>query len=46
MILLCKYIASTDIKTPKMCDEDFDDCLAALEFIHDWFVASKMLSLL
>ena len=26
-----------------MCDEDFDDCLAALKFISDWFVTIKML---
>ena len=26
-----------------MCDEAVDDCLAALKFIPDWFVASKML---
>ena len=26
-----------------MCDEVVDDCLAALEFIPDWFVKSKML---
>ena len=26
-----------------MCDEPVDDCLAALKFIPDWFVRSKML---
>ena len=26
-----------------MCDEAADDCLAALKFIPDWFVTSKML---
>ena len=26
-----------------MCDEAFDDCLAALKFIPDWFVTSRML---
>ena len=26
-----------------MCDEADDDCLAALKFIPDWFVTSKML---
>ena len=26
-----------------MCDEAVDDCLAALQFIPDWFVTSKML---
>ena len=26
-----------------MCDEAIDDCLAALEFIHGWFVTSKTL---
>ena len=26
-----------------MCDKAVDDCLAALKFIPDWFVTSKML---
>ena len=26
-----------------MCDEADDDCLAALKFVPDWFVTSKML---
>ena len=26
-----------------MCYEAVDDCLAALKFIPDWFVTSKML---
>ena len=26
-----------------MCDEVVEDCLAALRFIHNWFVTSKML---
>ena len=30
-------------KTQKMCDEAVDDCLAALKFIPDWFVTSKMI---
>ena len=30
-------------KTQRLYDEPVDDCLAALEFIPDWFVASKML---
>ena len=30
-------------KTQKMCDEVVDDCLVALKFISDWFVASKKL---
>ena len=30
-------------KTQKMCNEAVDDCLAALKFITDWFVTSKML---
>ena len=30
-------------KTQGMCDETADDCLAALKFIPDWFVTSKML---
>ena len=29
-------------KTPIMCDEAIDDCLAALNFFPDWFVTSKM----
>ena len=30
-------------RTQKMCNEAVDDCLAALKFITDWFVTSKML---
>ena len=30
-------------KTQRMCNEAFDDCLAALKFIPDWFITSKML---
>ena len=26
-----------------MCDETVDHCLAALKFVPDWFVTSKML---
>ena len=26
-----------------MCDETVDNCLAALKFIPDWFVKSKLL---
>ena len=29
-------------KTEKMCNESAADCLAALKFIPDWFVTSKM----
>ena len=29
-------------KTQRMCDEAVYDCLAALKFILDWFVTSKM----
>ena len=29
-------------KTQRMCDEAVDNCLAALKFIPDLFVASKM----
>ena len=25
-----------------MCDKAVDDCLAALKFVPDWFVTSKM----
>ena len=34
---------SNKYKTQKMSDKAVDDCLAALKFIHDWFVTSKML---
>ena len=27
-------------KTQQMCDKAVDDCLAALQFIPDWFVSS------
>ena len=30
-------------RTQKICDEAIDDCLAALKFIPDWFVTSKIL---
>ena len=30
-------------KTQRICDGPADDCLAALKFIPDWFVTSKML---
>ena len=30
-------------KTQQMCDKAVDDCLAALKFVRDWFVASKMI---
>ena len=30
-------------KTQRMCDEAVDNCLAALKFVSDWFVSSKML---
>ena len=30
-------------KTQQMCDEAVDDCLAALKFVSDWFVTSKMI---
>ena len=26
-----------------MCDKAVDDCLAALKFVSDWFVTSKMI---
>ena len=29
-----------------MCDETVDDCLAALKFVYDWFVTSKMIKTL
>ena len=35
-MLLCKI--------KQICDEAVDDCLAALKFIPDWFVTSKMLA--
>ena len=30
-------------KTQRMCDEAIHSCLAALRFIPDWFVTSRML---
>ena len=30
-------------KSQRKCDEAVEDCLAALEFISDWFVTSRML---
>ena len=30
-------------KTPQMCDKALDDCLAALKFVPDWFVTSKII---
>ena len=33
-------------KTQKMWDEIVDDCLAALKFIPDWFVTTKMVEIL
>ena len=29
-----------------MCDGAVDDCLAALKFVPDWFVTSKMIKIL
>ena len=29
--------------TQNMCNKVVDDCLAALKFVTDWFVTSKML---
>ena len=29
-----------------MCDKVVDDCLAALKFVPDWFVTSKMIKIL
>ena len=29
-------------KTQRMCDRAVEDCLAALTFITDWFVTSKI----
>ena len=30
-------------KTHQMCDKTGDSCLAALKFVPDWFVTSKMI---
>ena len=30
-------------KTQKVCDEAVDDCLAALKFVSDWCVTSKII---
>ena len=50
---MCDSVASGDsfmivywtnkYKTQRMCDEAVDNCLAALKFVSDWFVSSKML---
>ena len=29
-----------------MCDKAVDDCLAAVEFVSDWFVTSEMIKIL
>ena len=36
-------IALDQYETQKMCDKTVDDCLAALKFVPDWFVTSKMI---
>ena len=28
-----------------MCDKAVDDCLAALKFVLDWFVTSKLITI-
>ena len=33
-------------KSQQVCDETVDDCLAALKFVPDWFVTSKMIKIL
>ena len=42
-VFLHLLISLIDIKLKKMCNEAVDNCLAALKFILDWFVTSKML---
>ena len=32
-------------KTQQMCDKAVDDCPAALKFVPDWFVISKMINI-
>ena len=32
-----------EYKTHQMCDKAADSCLAALKFLSDWFVGSKMI---
>ena len=39
LIVYCPY----KFKTQRMCDEAVDDCIAAIKFVLDWFVTSKML---
>ena len=39
---MLKYCPSKYI-TQNMFDEAVDDCLAALKFVPDWFVGSKMI---
>ena len=36
-------IALDQNETQKMCDKTVDYCLAALKFVPDWFVTSKMI---
>ena len=35
-----------NIRLKKMCDKAVDDCLAALKFVSDWFVTSKLIKIL
>ena len=37
-----KYVPD-QYKTKEMCDNAVDDCLAALKFVPDWFVITKMI---
>ena len=32
-----------EYKTHQMCDKAVDSCLAALKFLSDWFVGSKVI---
>ena len=39
LIVYCPY----KYKTQRICDEAVDDCLAAVKFIPDWFVTSRII---
>ena len=41
-ILFLILFSPDKYETQRKCDEAVDDCLAALKFIPDWFVTSKM----
>ena len=40
------YYVLDPYKIQQMCDDAVDDCLAALKFLPNWFVTSKMMKIL